>query len=221
MKKECRDVIYLVGDGAEKRRIFRGGLPGVARADSDEVTGICRMEGRDYYSVGRHPFGGFTVAQYVRYQRSLTDGRATDKRGVRAALGKLGLRVGQNRRLGSLGFVERRLVALAGRVDGNTRTLAIDLDGAPYSRRLRSALRRAVRRLRRDYEIWISVTDSRFAGPNATVARLGEGSIISMRRRDLYSRPLSRRILLARLRRCFVPAPAIEKGTIVEVSRRQ
>ena len=107
--------------------------------------------------------------------------------------------------------------SLSGSVTPETRTLVIDLDGVPYSRALRSSLRRAAKRLSRDYEVWISVTDCRFTDKRASVAEMKKGDIIALGRR-IVSRPLSRRLLLARLRRCFAPAEEpIEKGRITEV----
>ena len=217
-KKLFREVIYLTGDSDEKRRMLRGEMPGIARAMNDEVTDICRMNGRDYYIVGKHPFGSFTVAQYVRYQRALLSAAPPSAAEIRRLLASLGLRVRTGRRLGSLGYAERRLVALAGRINADTRTLVIDLDGVPYSRALRSSLRRYAARLRRSYEVWISVTDSRLADRKASLAEMRPGSIIALSRNTFLSRPLSRRLLLARLRRCFAPpSDPLEKGRVIEV----
>lgn len=217
MKKHYREVIYLLGDSEEKHRAMHGDLPGVARARGAEITSVCRMEGRDYYVVGEHPFGGFTAMQYVRYERSLIDRPAPGKAEIKALLRKLGAMINVNKRMRALSFLDRRLVALAARITPETRTLVIDLDGVPYSRALRSSLRRAAKRLSRDYEVWISVTDCRFTDKRASVAEMKKGDIIALGRR-IVSRPLSRRLLLARLRRCFAPAEEpIEKGRITEV----
>lgn len=220
MKTQPKEVIYLIGDCDEKRRVAAGDRPGIARARGDEIVSICRMEGRDYYVIGEHPFGGFTVLQYVRYQRSLLDPHPTPASEVRSLLHATGARVPLGRRVSRLGYLERRLVSLAARLTPETRTLIIELDGIPYSRRLRSALRRAAARLRKKYEVWISVTDSRFADRSASVAEYKAGSLISLSASAFRSRPLARRLLIARLRRCFAePSRPLERGRIIEVSR--
>lgn len=220
MKTQYREVIYLIGDSEEKRKALRSEQPGVARAHNDEVVDICRMEGRDYYVIGTHPFGGFTVGQYVRYERSLLGSSPAENKEIKRTLSRLGARISLNKRIKSLDFLDRRLAALAGRITPETRTLAIDLDGVPYSRHLKSKLHRITRRLSRWFEVWVSVTDSRFAGNRAAIAEMRKGSLIALSRNTFRSRPLSRRILLARLRRCFTqPAEPLEKGKIIEVRR--
>ena len=222
MKKQCREVIYLIGDSDEKRRMMREELPGIARAMNDEVTDICRMNGKDYYVVGKHPFSGFTVAQYVRYRHALLSDKPLSAKQVRAAMRSVGLKVRSGRRLGSLGYMDRRLAARAGSVKEDTRTLVVDLDGVPYSRSLRSSVRRAAKRLKKTYEVWISVTDSRLADKNASLAEMRTGSVIALNRITFRCRPLSRRLLLARLRRCFAPpSDPLEKGRVIEVSKER
>lgn len=218
MRKHYREIIYLIGDSEEKRRTMYNDQPGIARARGDEIADICRIDGRDYYILGSHPFGEFTVNQYVRYERSLLGAASPSPGEIRKTLARLGARVRLTKRVKRLGYLERRLVTLAGRITPDTRTLAVELDGVPYSRRLMRRLRRVTRRLSRWFEIRISVTDSRFAETGETLAELHPGSIIALGKYRLRSRPLSRRLLLARLRRCFVSEKRpLEKGKVTEI----
>ncbi len=217
MKTLCKNIIYLLGDSAEKRRVLRS-AQNVARAHNDEVTDVCRIRGRDYYVVGTHPFADFTVLQYVRYERALIDAPRLSDEAIRQILRACGTKARLHARMGKLSFVDRRLVTLAARVTLQTVTVAINLDGVPFSRALRTRLHRAAAKLSRKYEVWISVTDSRFINKNSDVAEMRQGKLPTPKKTDCRSRTLARRILLARMRRCFAQPEHLEKGKIVMVN---
>ena len=86
MRKLLREVTYLVGNSAEKRRMLRTGGKCVARACPDEVSAVCRMGGKDYYVVGRHPFARFSVWEYMRYERALLSPSPLTKKQAREML---------------------------------------------------------------------------------------------------------------------------------------
>lgn len=220
MKNTDREVMYLVGDSAEKRRLMRSGGQGVARALNDEVSAVCRVTGRDYYVVGKHPFAAFTVWQYMRYERALLSATPLNKKEAAALLKKMGVRVSLRRRFGSLSYAERRLVTAASRITGRTSTVALNLDGAPYSRRLKKQLRRAVKRLRSSYALWIAVTDSRLVPRRAGVVEVKPNTLYSHEGRTYRSFVVTRSSLLARLRRCFAEPVPVEAGKVVCVTSR-
>ncbi len=217
MKTLCRNIIYLIGDSAEKRRVIRS-AQGVARAHNDEVTNVCRIKGKDYYVVGTHPFADFTVLQYIRYERALIDAPRLSDDDIKKLIRDCGAKAGLHSKIGKLSFVDRRLVTLAARITDQTATVAVNFDGVPFSRSLRSRLHRAAARLSKKYEVWISVTDSRYINKNSDVAEMRQGLLPTPKKNNYRSRPLARRILLARMRRCFAEPDHLEKGKIVIVN---
>lgn len=191
---------------------------GVARAHNDEVTNICRIKGKDYYVVGTHPFADFTVLQYIRYERALIDAPRLSDAQIKKLLRTCGTKASLRSRLGKLSFVDRRLVTLAARITPQTVTVAIDLDGVPYSGFLRSRLHRAASKLSKKYEVWICVTDSRYIAKGCITANMRSDEPSVAKNNAYRSRPLARRILLARMRRCFAQPEYLEKGKIVMVN---
>lgn len=216
--KYSREILYLTGDSAEKRRLLRSGGTNVARAMNDEVSVVCRVKGKDYYVVGKHPFAAFSVYKYLRYERALLSPSPLTKKQARSLLKRVGLRVGLRRKLGGLCFVKRRLVQLAARLTDKTAILAINLDGAPYSEKLRRRLRRAVRRLSRAFGLWIAVTDSRLVPRRGRAVEVKPKSVYARPDRVFRSKPTARRTLLARFAAEHADPPAVEGSKIVCVS---
>ena len=101
MKTLCRNIIYLIGDSAEKRRVIRS-AQGVARAHNDEVTNVCRIKGKDYYVVGTHPFADFTVLQYIRYERALIDAPRLSDDDIKKLIRDCGAKAGLHSKIGKL-----------------------------------------------------------------------------------------------------------------------
>lgn len=213
-----REVLYLTGDAREKRKLMRE-ASNLAKAGNEEVSVICRVAGRDYYVSGKHPFAAFDVYRYIRYERALLSPSPVTKKEARRLLARLGVRVSLRAGLGRLDVLTRRLVALSARILPDTATLAIDLDGAPYSRRLRRKLARAVRFLSRRYSVWVAVTDSRLIPAAARRAELRPGVLYTRARPVLRSRVVSRALLRKAFRACGAEGetPVVEKGRIVQV----
>lgn len=217
MRKLLREVTYLVGNSAEKRRMLRTGGKCVARACPDEVSAVCRMGGKDYYVVGRHPFARFSVWEYMRYERALLSPSPLTKKQAREMLKGAGLRVRLSARLGSLDGVARRIITAISRITLSTTTVALVLDGLPYSVMGARKLHRAVEKLRLQYCVWVAVTDSRFIkGRQIAVCP----NSIYARPKRYYSRVVRRLSLVDGLKARFIEPPVIEKGKVVCVSER-
>lgn len=212
--KTYHEILYLLGDSAEKRRIMRTAGVGVARALNDEVSSVCRVHGKDYYIIGKHPFADFSVYAYMRYERALVDGEPLTKKKARGLLKKLGAKTRLNRKLGSLPFVTRRLVTLAARLTSETTALTINLDGVPYTRYLAKSLWRAVKRLSKNYALWISVTDSRLVEKKGRAVEIRSGAIFS-RLRKYHSDIVKRRTLFGKIAACRAEVPPLERGKVV------
>lgn len=218
MKRHYREITYLIGDSAEKRRMMRSCGKGVARALNDEVSAVCRVKGKDYYVVGKHPFGAFTVWQYLRYERALLSPSPITKKEAKALLKSVGVKTALWKKLGRLPFAERRLVQAAARMTSDTVTVAINLDGAPYSRALRASLRRATKRLGKKYAVWVAVTDSRLVPRFARTLEITPNTVYTSRKKKYRSSVVSRASLVSKLKACFADPEPLEKGKVVCVS---
>lgn len=216
--KYSREILYLSGDSSEKRRLMRSGGANVARALNDEVSAVCRVKGKDYYVVGKHPFAAFSVYKYLRYERALLSPTPLTKKQARELLRRVGAHVPLRRKLGRLSYVKRRLVALAARLTDKTAILAINLDGAPYSEKLRRQLRRAARRLSRSFGLWIAVTDSRLVPRKSRAVEIKPHSVYTRPESVFRSKLSGRRALLSRFAAEHAEAPVLEGGKIVCVS---
>ncbi len=210
----CHEILYLLGESAEKRRIMRTAGSNVARALNDEVSSVCRVKGKDYYVVGRHPFADFSVYNYMRYERALIDKSPLTKKRARKLLKSLGAKTRLSARLGRLPALRRRLVSLAARLTDETAVLSVNFDGLPYSRRLSRSIKKAVKRLSRKYALWIAVTDSRFVKRKGRAVEIKSGAIFS-KLRKYRSSVVSRRTLLSRINSCRAALPIIEYGKVV------
>lgn len=208
------EILYLLGDSAEKRRIMRTAGPSVARALNDEISSVCRVKGKDYYIIGKHPFADFSVYQYMRYERALVDSAPLTKKKARALLKKLGAKTRLGKKLGSLRFVTRRLVTLAARLTNETTALTINLDGVPYTHYLAKSLRHVAKRLAKNYTLWIAVTDSRLVEKKGRAVEIRSGAIFS-RLRKYRSDVMRRRTLTARIKACRAEMPVLERGRVV------
>lgn len=216
--KFYREILYLSGDSSEKRKLMRSGGVNVARALNDEVSAVCRVKGKDYYVVGKHPFAAFSVYKYLRYERALLSPSPLSKKQARELLRRVGARVSLRRKLGRLSFVNRRLVALAARLTDKTTVLAVNLDGAPYSVRLRRQLRRATKRLSRSFGLWVAVTDSRLVPKNSRVVEIKPRSLYMRPESVFRSKTATRRTLLARFAAQNAEPPVLENGKVICVS---
>ena len=211
MKMPIREITYLVGDCAEKRRLMRVGGVSLARAMNDEVSAICRMGGKDYYVIGKHPFSSFTVWQYMRYERALLSPVPLTKTSAKELLKKAGLHISLSKRLGSLSVVKRRLVTVLSRITDSTSSVALSLDGVPYSMRLKRQLRRASAKLRKTYGLYVAVTDSRFAVKGNGV-EIRPNTLFVRSRKKYRSGVVRRASLIEGLKARFAEPPVIEKG---------
>lgn len=213
-KKPSKEAVYLVGDSAEKRRLMRAGGACVARALNDEVSSVVRVEGRDYYVVGKHPFAAFGVWKYMRYERALVSDKPLTKKEAKALLKRLGVRVRLGKKLGRLPATLRRAVTLAARLTEHTTTLALQMDGTPFGRRENRRLRRFVRKTSDTFAVWVSVTDSRFVPKNRRTVEI-RSSLLFSRLRTYRSSVASRRRLTAKIRAQKGSIPPLEAGKIV------
>ncbi len=201
-----------MGDSAEKRRIAREAGSGVARAMNDEVSSVCRVEGRDYYVLGDHPFAAFSAFKYIRYERALIG--PTTRKEAKRLLRAVGAKVRLSAKMGRISFVRRRLVSLAARITEGTTAVFIDLDGAPYSRELARELKRAVRFLSRRYSVWAAVTDSRLVEKGGRATEIKPRAAFA-RLRSYRSKVVGRRTMLRRIKSCRAELPVTERGTVV------
>lgn len=218
--KCTREILYLSGDSSEKRRLMRSGGANVARALNDEVSAVCRVKGKDYYVVGKHPFAAFSVYKYLRYERALLSPSPLSKKQARELLRRVGAHVSLRRKLGRLSYVKRRLVALAARLTDKTAIMAINLDGAPYSEKLRRQLRRATKKLSRSFGLWIAVTDSRLVPRKSRAVEIKPHSVYTRPESVFRSKTAGRRALLARFAAEHAEPPVLESGKIVCVTNR-
>ena len=184
-------------------------------ADNDEIAMVCRISNKDYYVVGEHPFGDFTVAEYVRYSHSLVGKVLLTKSDIKGLLSNLGVRVNLKTHLNKLDFITRRLVCLCTKIQANTTSLAINLDGVPFSRKLKRKIRRCVRVLGRRYTITFALTDARLARKGSKGITLKLGAIYTSQSYAKKSKRIKRSRFKKLLARLPQPIPPLEQADIV------
>lgn len=211
MKKK---VIFLCGDPNEKRRLMRRDHP-IAYADNDEVSVAVRIDGTDYYVVGTHPFGDFSVHQYLSYSYSLIGRKPLSKIAAKEMLLRVGLRIGLNVRMGALDMIRRRLVCLAPKLNEDTTSVALNFDGMMYSGFKRFCLKRRLGKLALRYNVTASVSDYRFSGEDGIMVKLG--TLYSSELYDKKTKLVKKRRFTNLLSSLDYPVPPLERSDIVRV----
>lgn len=154
------NIRFLLGDYAEKRKYLRES-GSYAYADNDEVDGVIRIDGKDYFFLSSHPFGDFTALQYLSYCRALINFAPLSEREMKDMCSLLGVRLAPNRKLKKFPILKRRLISLIATYKPGGE-LRINLDGYCYTRRRKKALTRMIKKLARYAPVTVAVSDSRF-----------------------------------------------------------
>lgn len=170
-------VTYCLGSARQKREYFRE-VAGAIILDNVEVLFCASENGRNYFAFGEVPFGGFTVAEYIKYKCATVCEPPSIAR-IKA----LGLKA--DKRLKKLSAAEMRAVDFLAATGGQTDSaVVINLDGAKYTRRNAAALARLLNVVG---EAYVCVTDTRFARAGVSCKTLRFGRVERGARPSFYA----------------------------------
>lgn len=192
------NIRFLLGDYAEKRKYLRESA-NYAYADNEEVEGVIRISGKDYFFLSAHPFGDFTTLQYLSYCRALVNYSPMTKHDMSNLCAMLGINLSPNKKLKSYSVLQRRLISLAASYKPGCE-FRINLDGFGYTRRRKRQLKKIAKRLAIRGKVTIAVSDTRFVFKHATAEYIKSGYIVAAVRRVktcAVSRRRVRRLLKA------------------------
>ena len=171
------NIRFLLGDYAEKRKYLRASQL-CSYADNDEVEGVIRISGKDYFFLSGHPFGDFTALQYLSYMRALINFAPMTERDMKNITSALGVRLPPNKKLKNFSVLGRRLISLVANFKPGCE-LRINLDGYGYTRRRARKLKHMLKRISRIAIATVSVSDNRFVFKGATVQQIKSGYVYS------------------------------------------
>lgn len=184
------NIRFLIGDYAEKRKYLRS-ADNYAYADNDEVDGVVRIKGKDYFFLSEHPFGDFTALQYVSYCRALKNFEPMTKKHLKNLCSALGIKLRPDKKLRKYSILSRRLISLVANYKLGCE-LRINLDGYGYTRGRKKLLKKMLGKLARLSKVTVSVSDTRFVFKGATTEYIRCGYVFSSASR-FRSRFVSRR----------------------------
>lgn len=156
-------VTYCVGNVSAKRKQFRAAAgAGILSLDNDDVVADFLLDGKVYFVIGSNPCDKLTVREFLAYNRALKTRLPLGEKGSRALLKKVAYRGGLDVRVGRLDSVGYRKVQLAAKLDDDTATVYVNLDGVVYSRRTAARLRAMLRSWGKRWQVYAAVSDYRF-----------------------------------------------------------
>lgn len=161
-------VVYCLGDIKIKREAFlsEGEKLGKLCLDNEEVLGAVPAEnGGTVFGIGENPFAEMKVADFVYYE-----GRIKKKESLRLAR-VFSLRLPFNKKMRSLDTASLRAAQLLAHFDRSTAELYINFDGVVPSRKNKKRLTRLLRAISSYFDIYVSVSDSRFIPPFKRIRR--------------------------------------------------
>ena len=191
------NVTYLTGELNAKRKMIRSMSEDAVIADNDDIIGYFRLSGKLYCLPGTLPFSDMSVRSFIAYRRSLINDKckAMSSREVRSYLKAVGCKVKIRRKVGSLSTTQYRHLCLASNYKVGATRAYLNLDGLPYTRYNKRALRALVKKLSRIFSVFVAVSDTRFIPRGAVVSRVtSEGAEIAAAQKQ-RSRIVSKRVL--------------------------
>ena len=209
------NIRFLLGDYAEKRKYLRASNL-CSYADNDEVDGVIRISGKDYFFLSEHPFGDFTALQYLSYMRALINFAPMTDKDMKNICSALGIKLAPNKKLKKYAVLGRRLISLVANFKPGCE-LRINLDGYGYTRSRGRKLKRILKRLARICVVTVSVSDTRFVFKGAVSQHIKSGYVYSSAAR-VRTRFVSRRRIAKLLKATHTRLPVPTAKAIVEAA---
>lgn len=191
------NVTYLTGELNAKRKMIRSMSEDAIVADNDDIIGYFRLSGKLYCLPGTLPFSDMSVRSFIAYKRSLiTDKcKAMSAREARCYLRAVGCKLKLRRKVGSLSTTQYRHLCLASSYKVGATRVYLNLDGLPFTRYNRRALRALVKKLSHAFSVFVAVSDSRFIPRRTVVSRVtSDGAEIAAPQKQ-RSKAVSKRVL--------------------------
>lgn len=155
-------VNYCVGDINSKRRAFRSIRDDeTVMLDNEEVVVTFALSNKLYCVIGELPYANMSVAQYISYSKALLNRRPLNDVEVKRALKEVKCHLPIHSLIGDLNRIQFRYVMLAARLGLNTKRIFINFDGLEYSSLIKYKLSKLVKRIGKNYEVFVSVSDYR------------------------------------------------------------
>ncbi len=164
-------ITYCIGEVNAKRKHFLEKSVSECNEylDNDELLAVKEENGETLFAVGEIPFGNMKVSEYIVYQRSNAMRRTVPMREVKY-YGKLFfLDLPFRKKMNALSVIDYRKAQFLANYNLAVREVYINLDGLPFNRKNRKKLENLISGLRRYFNLYISISDSRFIPQGALI----------------------------------------------------
>ncbi len=190
-------VIYCVGDTAMKRKDFREKRDGKLSLDNEEVLGVVKDGGAVYFAVGAIPFANMSVYEFVSYSRSLCFDKCSNRE-IRYYSKLFGFSLKLYKKMRRLSVVKFRAAQFLAGFSPQVKEIYMNFDGLEYTRKNAKELASLLKKASKFYEVFVSVSDSRFIPASATLRRYdGQGVITEIRASDYRCEKENKKTLLS------------------------
>lgn len=173
-------VMYCMGNIGAKRRAFRAvNQSNELCLDNDDVVADFLLNGKVYFVIGAMPFGDMSVWDYICYSRALKTRLSLNASAVKQLLKAAGCKVSLFKKLKNLDRITYRRVMFAAKIDSNITDIYANFDGVAYSLSAKRKLKKLVADWKKSYNVFVSVSDSRFIPKKAETSVYLPDGIVS------------------------------------------
>lgn len=196
-------VIYCVGDTAMKRKDFREKRDGKLSLDNDEVIGVVKDDGGVYFAVGAIPFANMSVYEFVAYSRSLCFDKCSNRE-IKYYSKLFGFSLALYKKMRTLSVVKYRSAQFLAGFSPQVKEIYMNFDGLEYTRKNAKELAVLLKKVSKFYEVFVSVSDSRFIPVSATLRRYdAQGVITEIRSSDYSCEKANKKTLLSIMKESY------------------
>jgi hypothetical protein len=196
-------ITYCVGDTAMKRKDFREKREGKLSLDNDEVLGVVKGDDGVYFAVGVIPFANMSVYEFVAYSRSLCFDKCSNRE-IKYYSKLFGFSLPLKRKMKSLSVVKYRTAQFLAGFSPQVKEIYMNFDGLEYTHKNAKELVALLKKASRFYEVFVSVSDSRFIPPSATLRRYdAQGVITEIRSSDYSCEKANKKTLLSIMKESY------------------